>query len=555
MMAEQKVWDTKKREYLERMRLAAPLVRQGKEVGAEDAVALLEAVIRPGEKINLEGNNQKQADFLADCLTKVDTNKIHDLHMVQSALALPVFLDIFEKGIAKKLDFAYGGPMGGKIAEFIREGKLQLGAIHTYLELFARYFTDLTPKVCLVCAYEGDRNGNLYTGFNTEDTPIQVEATKFSGGIVIAQVNKIVDTVQRVDIPGEWVDFVIESPKPFYIEPLFTRDPALITDSQILMAMIALKGIYAKYGVQRLNHGIGFYTAAIELLLPTYGEELGLKGKICKHFVLNPHPTLIPAIESGWVESIHSFGGELGMQQYCEARPDVFFIGPDGTMRSNRAYCQTAGHYAMDMFIGGTLQIDKYGNSTTATANRVAGFGGAPNMGCDAKGRRHITEAWMKCGDEFVSQAEYLGNQRRGKRLVVQMAETFLEKMQPAFVRELDAEKLAKNANLELPPIMVYADDVTHVVTEEGIASLHMCTDLEERMNAIRGVAGYTDIGLEADPKITKRLREKKIVQTPEDLGIDRSRANRSLLAAKNVKELVEWSGGLYDPPARFRNW
>jgi malonate decarboxylase alpha subunit len=27
------------------------------------------------------------------------------------------------------------------------------------------------------------------------------------------------------------------------------------------------------------------------------------------------------------------------------------------------------------------------------------------------------------------------------------------------------------------------------------------------------------------------------------------------LLAAKNIRELVDWSGGLYDPPARFRNW
>ena len=28
-----------------------------------------------------------------------------------------------------------------------------------------------------------------------------------------------------------------------------------------------------------LNHGIGFDTAAIELLLPTYGEQLGLQGQ------------------------------------------------------------------------------------------------------------------------------------------------------------------------------------------------------------------------------------------------------------------------------------
>ncbi len=548
-------WNTRKADYQERMNCAAPYIHGGKVVVADDATKVLEAVIRPFDRVNIEGNNQKQADFLAESLIKCDTKRVHGLHMVQSAVPLPVHLDMFEVGIAKKLDFAYGGPMGGRVAQAIKAGKLELGAIHTYLELFARYFIDLTPRVSLICAYEGDADGNLYTGFNTEDTPVIAEATKFRQGIVIAQVNKLVDKVTRVDIPGDWVDMVIESPKPFYLEPLFTRDPANITDTQVLMAMMAIKGIYAEYGVKRLNHGIGFNTAAIELLLPTYGEELGLKGKICTEFALNPHPTLIPAIESGWVQSIHSFGGELGMQRYCEARGDVFFLGPDGTMRSNRAYSQTAGHYACDMFIGGTLQIDKYGNSSTATANRVAGFGGAPNMGCDAKGRRHSTEAWLKCGSEFTSQSDCLGTMPRGKRLVVQMQETFGEKMEPGFVDELDAWALAKNANLPLPPVMIYSDDLTHILTEEGIAALHKCNGIEERMAAIRGVAGYTTVGLGAKSSETKALREKGIIRTPEDLGIDRSRANRSLLAARSVSELVDWSGGLYDPPARFRNW
>ena len=555
MNREIRKWDTRKDDYLARMGGAAPFVGNGKIVPADDTVQVLEAVIRPFDRVNIEGNNQKQADFLAEALSRCDTEKIHGLHMVQSAVPLPVHLDMFDIGIARKLDFAYGGPMGGRVATAIREGKLELGAIHTYLELFARYFIDLTPRVSLICAYEGDADGNLYTGFNTEDTPAIVEATKFSQGIVIAQVNKLVDKVSRVDIPGEWVDIVIESPRPFFLEPLFTRDPANITDTQVLMAMMAIKGIYGEYGVRRLNHGIGFNTAAIELILPTYGEELGLKGKICTEFALNPHPTLIPAIECGWVQSIHSFGGELGMQKYCEARGDVFFLGPDGTMRSNRAFSQTAGHYACDMFIGGTLQIDKYGNSSTATASRVAGFGGAPNMGCDAKGRRHPSEAWLKCGAEFTSQQEYLGSMPRGKRLVVQMLETFGEKMTPSFVEELDAWQLAKNANLALPPVMIYADDLTHILTEEGIAYLHRCRNLAERMAAIRGVAGYTEVGLAARPAETRALRDQGIIRTPEDLGIDRNRANRSLLAAKNVRELVDWSGGLYDPPARFRNW
>jgi malonate decarboxylase alpha subunit len=127
--------------------------------------------------------------------------------------------------------------------------------------------------------------------------------------------------------------------------------------------------------------------------------------------------------------------------------------------------------------------------------------------------------------------------------------------MVPGFVDELDAWQLAKNANLALPPVMIYADDLTHILTEEGIAFMHKCQSLEERMAAIRGVAGFTDVGLAAQPAETKALRDKGIIKTPEDLGIDRQRANRSLLAAKNVRELVDWSGGLYDPPARFRNW
>ncbi len=142
------------------------------------------------------------------------------------------------------------------------------------------------------------------------------------------------------------------------MEPLFTRDPAGITETQILMAMLAIKGIYAPYGVRRLNHGIGFDTAAIELLLPTYADALGLKGNVCTNWALNPHPTLIPAIEAGWVKQIHCFGSEVGMEDYVAARPEIFFTGVGGTLRSNRALCQTAGLYACDLFIGSTLQMD-----------------------------------------------------------------------------------------------------------------------------------------------------------------------------------------------------
>ena len=53
---------------------------------------------------------------------------------------------------------------------------------------------------------------------------------------MISQVNELVDKLPRVDVPADWVDFYVVAPRPNYIEPLFTRDPAQITDVQVLMA-------------------------------------------------------------------------------------------------------------------------------------------------------------------------------------------------------------------------------------------------------------------------------------------------------------------------------
>lgn len=546
------VWDNGRRDRIARLEAAAPLSR-GHFVQREQLPALLEAILRPGDRVCLEGDNQKQADVLAQALASLDPEKVHSLHMVQSGVVLPEHLDVFERGIAKRLDFAYSGPQSQRMAQLLFGGKIELGAVHTYLELFARYYVDLTPKVAMIAAVSADRQGNLYTGANTEDTPAIVEATAFKDGIVIAQVNEVVDHLPRVDIPADWVNFVVDAGNPFYVEPLFTRDPAAITETQILTAMLAIKGIYAPYGVQRLNHGIGFNTAAIELLLPTYGERLGLKGKIARHWALNPHPTLIPAIESGWVEQVHSFGGEVGMEEYIRHRPDVFFTGSDGSLRSNRAFSQVAGLYACDMFIGSTLQIDLKGNSSTVTADRVAGFGGAPNMGSDARGRRHPSEPWLKAGREADPTTR--SSLRRGRKLVVQIGETFGSKNAPTFVENLDALTLADKLNLDLAPVMVYGDDVTHIVTEEGIANLLLCRDADEREQAIRGVAGYTDVGRHRDAKAVQRLRERGVIRRPEDLGINPLDADRRLLAARSIKDLVRWSDGLYAPPSKFRNW
>ena len=243
------------------------------------------------------------------------------------------------------------------------------------------------------------------------------------------------------------------------------------------------------------------------------------------------------------------------MEDYIRARPDIFFTGPDGSLRSNRAFCQTAGLYACDMFIGSTLQIDLQGNSSTATARPHRRLRRRAEHGrrC-ARPPPCRAPAWLKAGAE--ARPEAAAPMPRGRKLVVQIGRD-LPRAHAAGVRRTArrAGSSPSKLGLELPPVMIYGDDVTHIVTEEGIANLLLCRN-----------AGGARAG---DPR-RRRLHRRRPRPRPED-GREPARARRHPAAGgsrhryatrdarpargAHHKDLVRASGGLYDPPARFRSW
>src|SRR5580700_609616 len=186
-------WSRRKARKTARLNRVARWMK-GQVLQTEAIVDALQALLEPGDKVALEGDNQKQADFLSRSLVQVDPAKVYNLHLLVSSVSRPEHLTLFERGVARKLDLAFAGPQSVRLAQLLEDGKLEIGAIHTYVELYSRMFVDLMPDVALVCAEQADREGNLYTGPNTEDTPTIVEATAFHDGVVIVQVNEIVDT-------------------------------------------------------------------------------------------------------------------------------------------------------------------------------------------------------------------------------------------------------------------------------------------------------------------------------------------------------------------------
>ncbi|MFH7423297.1 malonate decarboxylase subunit alpha, partial [Pseudomonas syringae pv. tagetis] len=75
------------------------------------------------------------------------------------------------------------------------------------------------------------------------------------------------------------------------------------------------------------------------------------------------------------------------------------------------------------LFFGACLLVDGDGHSSSVSRGRVAGFGGAPYLGDDPRGRRLATPAWLDMRQQHDDGAA--GYLERGKKLVVLMVETF----------------------------------------------------------------------------------------------------------------------------------
>ena len=93
----------------ERLERVGKLAR-GKFVSPEKVPQVLKRIIEPGDRLCLEGDNQKQADFLSRTLAQCDPGMVNGLHMLISSVSRPEHLDLFEQKLASKLDSAYSGP-------------------------------------------------------------------------------------------------------------------------------------------------------------------------------------------------------------------------------------------------------------------------------------------------------------------------------------------------------------------------------------------------------------------------------------------------------------
>src|SRR5258708_34156144 len=88
-------WTTRREEKRGSIELVKRWMRES-ILPKEKIIEALETLIVSGDRIVLEGDNQKQADFLSRSLVKVDAKKLHDLHLIISSISRPEHLTLFE---------------------------------------------------------------------------------------------------------------------------------------------------------------------------------------------------------------------------------------------------------------------------------------------------------------------------------------------------------------------------------------------------------------------------------------------------------------------------
>ena len=95
-------WDKNRKKKIEKLNSISSFLN-GKVIKTENIVDVLNLVVKPGDNLILEGDNQKQASFLAKAMTKVDPKKVNNIHLIICLTMLTLSIIFFIFGIVGQL--------------------------------------------------------------------------------------------------------------------------------------------------------------------------------------------------------------------------------------------------------------------------------------------------------------------------------------------------------------------------------------------------------------------------------------------------------------------
>ena len=130
------------------------------------------------------------------------------------------------------------------------------------------------PNVAMISVTGPDNGGNFSLGTTVEGTMAAVEAVRAAGGIVIAERNAKMPFILGDTVPGDWIDYLIDTDYPLPISPINPPDDA----SRRIGCIIAQRFVHDRSTIQ---YGIGQVPEAVtDAILEKGIKDLGIHSEL-----------------------------------------------------------------------------------------------------------------------------------------------------------------------------------------------------------------------------------------------------------------------------------
>ena len=170
--------------------------------------------------------------------------------MIQPVLALPDHLAVFERGIASQLDFSFAGPQSRRLADLVAE-KRSGSARFTPISSFTRGCWRILCRGAACARRPGRPPGQPLYRPEHRGHADPGRSDGFSDGVVIAQVNEITERSSARRHPWRLGQFRgVRDRRPTRWNRCSPATRRRSMTSQVLMALMAIKGIYAPYEIR-----------------------------------------------------------------------------------------------------------------------------------------------------------------------------------------------------------------------------------------------------------------------------------------------------------------
>ncbi|MDJ0915794.1 MAG: malonate decarboxylase subunit alpha [Desulfobacterales bacterium] len=225
-------------------------------------------LIEPGSRIYAAGNAATPQHLLSQLATD---ESIHQIELI-GVMLLGDIKDLFSEDSCRRITHRviFNGPAS---RDATNQGRAKYQLLHlSDIPRQVRYH--LKPNIAMITVSGPDNGGNYSLGTTAEAVPAAVETVKQKGGVVIAERNNRMPFVLGGTIPGDMIDYMLDTDYPLPVSPVKPPDEAAKRIGRLIARHFVCDGATLQYGIGQVPE------AVTDAILAKEVKDLGIHTEL-----------------------------------------------------------------------------------------------------------------------------------------------------------------------------------------------------------------------------------------------------------------------------------